>query len=70
MGPGSGIRPYVNSEHPRPDQADEEGRAFVKELGHPIIKLDAAETARWKEAVKPVLEAYVAAAKEKNLPGD
>lgn len=52
------------------DKADEEGRAFVTGLGHEIIPLDDAEKARWKEAVKPILDEYVAACQQKNLPGD
>lgn len=52
------------------DQADEEGRAFVKELGREIIPLPEAEQAQWVAAVKPVLDEYVAGAKEKGLPGE
>jgi len=52
------------------DQADREGKAFVQELGHEIISLPPAELAQWKTAVQPVLDGYVAKAKEKGLPGD
>lgn len=52
------------------DQADQEGRAFVTELKREFIHLPAAEQEAWKNAVKPILEAYVKATKEKNLPGD
>lgn len=51
------------------DQADAEGRAFVEELGHEIIELDDAESARWVEAVEPILQEYVDAMEEKGLPG-
>ena len=51
------------------DQADEEGRAFIAELGHETITLPAEEQQRWKEAVKPILDEYLAATKEKGLPG-
>ena len=51
------------------NSADEEGRALVTELGHEVIALDAAETARWQEAVAPVLGAYVDAATARELPG-
>lgn len=51
------------------DQADEEGRAFIKELNREIIPLSPEEQQRWKEAVKPILDEYVAAAAAKNLPG-
>lgn len=52
------------------DQADREGQAFIEELQHEIITLDEAEQQRWQTAVQPVLDAYVAATTEKNLPGD
>lgn len=52
------------------DQADEEGRAFIKGLNHSTIPLDKAEQARWIAAMKPILETYVTDAKAKNLPGD
>jgi len=52
------------------DQADAEGKQFVEGLGREIIPLSDAEQLRWKEGVKPILEAYVAGAKEKGLPGD
>lgn len=54
------------------DQADQEGRDFIKSLTPPreIIPLSAEEQAKWKKAVEPVLDNYVIAAKEKNLPGE
>lgn len=52
------------------DEADEAGRAFVKDLNRKFISLPAAEQQRWKDAVKPVLNDYVAACKARNLPGD
>ena len=51
------------------DQADAEGREFVQGLNREMITLTAEQQQRWKDAVKPVLDAYVAAAKEKGLPG-
>jgi TRAP-type C4-dicarboxylate transport system substrate-binding protein len=51
------------------DQADRDGEAFVKELQREIITLPADEQQRWQTAVQPVLDAYVAAATEKGLPG-
>ncbi len=51
------------------DQADAEGMAFIQELNREIIKLPEEEQQRWKEAVKPILDDYVAAAEEKGLPG-
>ncbi len=54
------------------DQADQEGRDFIKSLTPPreIIPLAADEQAKWKKAVEPVLDNYVIAAKGKNLPGE
>lgn len=52
------------------DEADAEGRAFVKELGHEDIQLDAAEDERWTQAVAPVIDAYVAESARKDLPGE
>lgn len=52
------------------DQADAEGREFVKGLNRETITLAAEQQQQWKDAVKPVLDAYVAAARAKGLPGD
>jgi len=52
------------------DQADAEGREFVDGLGRQIITLTPEQQQRWKDAVRPVLDAYVAAAKEKELAGE
>jgi len=52
------------------DEADQAGRAFVTELKKESISLPPAEQQRWKAAVKPILDSYVASAKAKNLPGD
>jgi len=42
----------------------------VIKKGATIIKLSKAEEARWKTAVKPILDEYVETMKAKNLPGD
>jgi len=52
------------------DDADKAGREYVTELKREFIHLPEAEQQAWKDAVKPILEAYVKTAKEKNLPGD
>ncbi|HUW60206.1 MAG TPA: TRAP transporter substrate-binding protein [Candidatus Bathyarchaeia archaeon] len=52
------------------DTADQEGKAFVESLGHQIIPLADDEKAKWVEAVKPILDEYVNACKEKGLPGE
>lgn len=51
------------------DQADEEGRAFIRELKHEEIPLSAEEEARWVQAVRPILDEYVAGCAAKGLPG-
>ena len=52
------------------DQADAEGRELVKGLQRETITLSAEEQQRWKQAVEPVLDAYVEKARTKGLPGD
>lgn len=52
------------------DQADEEGRAFIAELGHKTISLPEDQQQAWKESVQPILDEYVAKTREKGLPGD
>lgn len=51
------------------DQADQEGREFVKQLKKELVTLPPAEQQRWQAAVKPILDDYVKKAAEKNLPG-
>lgn len=50
------------------DQADDEGMAYIQELGHEIISMSEEEQARWTEAVRPILDEYVVGATEKGLP--
>ncbi len=52
------------------DVADQEGMAFIKELKHETIELPADQQQLLKEKVKPILEEYVTATKEKGLEGD
>ena len=52
------------------DKADADGKKFVEGLKKEFIPLSKEEQAKWIEAVKPVLDEYVKAMKEKNLPGD
>jgi TRAP-type C4-dicarboxylate transport system substrate-binding protein len=51
------------------NQADQDGLAFVKELGREIITLSPEEEARWKAQVAPIVEKYLAQTAEKGLPG-
>lgn len=50
------------------DLADQEGRAYVTELGHEIIELPEAEVVRWKQAVQPILDDYVKSVEAQGLP--
>ncbi len=52
------------------DQADAQGREFVKELQRETIALPADEQAKLKTAVEPILSEYVKNTTAKNLPGD
>jgi TRAP-type C4-dicarboxylate transport system substrate-binding protein len=49
--------------------SDESGRKFALNLGHEFIKLSDAESAKFKEAVKPVFSEYVKIASEKGVDG-
>jgi len=51
------------------NQADVEGREFVKQLGHETIPLSGEEVGKWKAAVAPILDSYVKTSSEKGLPG-
>jgi TRAP-type C4-dicarboxylate transport system substrate-binding protein len=49
--------------------SDESGRKFALNLGHEFIKLSDAESAKFKEAVKPVFSEYIKIANEKGIDG-
>ena len=51
------------------NQADEEGLAFVQELGRDIITLSPEEEARWKQRVTPIVAEYVRRSMANGLPG-
>lgn len=51
------------------DEKHEEGLQYAKDQGLETITLSPAELARWKEAVKPVLDDYVARMEAAGLPG-
>jgi TRAP-type C4-dicarboxylate transport system substrate-binding protein len=50
--------------------SDESGREFALKLGHEFIKLSDEESAKFKEAVKPVFADYVKLANEKGVDGE
>ncbi|PIE32808.1 C4-dicarboxylate ABC transporter substrate-binding protein [candidate division KSB3 bacterium] len=51
------------------DDADQEGRQFVEELGRNIHGLSAEEEAKWEKAIHPVIEEYQKKVEKKGLPG-
>jgi TRAP-type C4-dicarboxylate transport system substrate-binding protein len=51
------------------DSTDQDGIKFITEKGVKMLPLSKEENARWAEAVKPLLNAYVDEMKGKNLPG-
>ncbi len=52
------------------DQADQEGRDFVKELNHEIVDLSDEQDELWTAKVKMILDEYVKEKSEKNLPAN
>ena len=51
------------------NEADEAGAAFVRELGHEMISLDAAEQEAWRKKVQPLLADSMTRIDRKGLPG-
>ena len=49
---------------------DAPGRAIAEKAGNNIIKLDEAETARWKAAAQPVYDRWIADMKAKGIDGE
>jgi TRAP-type transport system periplasmic protein len=60
---------WVDSRSKIWDEADKAGRAYGASHGHLFIPLAPGEQAKWKKAVQPVIDAYVADTKTKGLPG-
>lgn len=52
------------------DISDGEGRTYLEGLKREFIELSPEEGARWAEAVKPILDEYLAKTKDKGLPGE
>jgi TRAP-type C4-dicarboxylate transport system substrate-binding protein len=51
------------------DEGDQPGLAAAQKAGNRIVTLDEAETARWKEAAKPVIGEWIAEMKSKGIDG-
>ncbi len=52
------------------DQIDKSGLEFTKKRGNKVIALSKEEDARWRAAVRPVIDAYLKSIDAKGLPGD
>jgi TRAP-type C4-dicarboxylate transport system substrate-binding protein len=52
------------------DEIDKEGSDVATAQGVKMISLSKEEDARWAKLVVPILDDYVKATKEKNLPGE
>jgi TRAP-type C4-dicarboxylate transport system substrate-binding protein len=52
------------------DQADEEGLAFINELGHEVIELSPEQQELWVAKVQPIMAEYVKSTGEKGLNGE
>ncbi|MDC7125682.1 MAG: TRAP transporter substrate-binding protein [Spirochaetales bacterium] len=51
------------------DQADDEGRAFVSDLGKTFIDLSDAENEAFVKAMQPIFASYIAETEKQGLPG-
>ena len=52
------------------DQSEEEGRRFLEEKHVEMIALSDQESARWAEAVRPILDEYVEKTNQRGLSGE
>ncbi|MBC2712693.1 MAG: TRAP transporter substrate-binding protein [Desulfosarcina sp.] len=51
------------------DQGDEEARNYATSLGNEILNLSKEESDRWKEKVRPIIDAYISGATARALDG-
>ncbi|MFP4379651.1 MAG: TRAP transporter substrate-binding protein [Candidatus Sumerlaeia bacterium] len=61
---------YVEEHGTAWDEADAEGKAYVKELGKEIIEIPASEKDEWVAKVQPLIQDYINKTTAENLPGD
>ena len=62
-------REWIDVHGDKWDELDREGRDYTLSLGNTIIPLTDEQSARWQQSVESVIDAYVAAAEAKGLPG-
>jgi TRAP-type C4-dicarboxylate transport system substrate-binding protein len=62
-------RKWIDVHGKRWDQGDQEGREYATSLGNQILQLDNDEALRWKEKVRPIIDAYISGAAAQKLDG-
>lgn len=60
---------WIDVHGKRWDEADQAGRAYTTSLGNEIIALKDAESQRWKEKVRPIIDAYISGTTAQQLDG-
>jgi TRAP-type C4-dicarboxylate transport system substrate-binding protein len=63
-------RKWIDVHGRRWDEGDEEGRAYATSLGNQILNLSNEENLRWKDKVRPIIDAYISGTATKNLDGN
>lgn len=61
---------YIEKQGKVWDEIDKSGRDYTTSRGNKVIPLSPAENLKWEKAVKPLLDNYKKAMKDKGLPGD
>ncbi|WP_419663786.1 DctP11: C4-TRAP dicarboxylate transporter periplasmatic binding protein [Desulfosarcina variabilis str. Montpellier] len=62
-------RQWIDVHGQRWDEADQAGRAYTTSLKNEIITLEEAESQRWKEKVRPIIDAYISGTTAHQLDG-
>jgi TRAP-type transport system periplasmic protein len=60
---------WVKTHGDKWDLLDESGLEYTRSLGNTMISIPETKTARWKAAVEPIIDEYVAATEQKGIPG-
>jgi TRAP-type C4-dicarboxylate transport system substrate-binding protein len=61
---------YIEKQGKVWDEIDKSGRDYTTSRGNKVIPLSPEENLKWEKAVKPLLDNYKKAMKDKGLPGD
>ena len=62
-------RKWIDVHGQRWDQVDQEGRTYTIGLGNEVVHLGEEEINRWKQKVRPIIDAYTTQARKQNLDG-